>query len=79
VYQSIFHEGELKGELRGELKGELRGKQKGFLLGEKEKSKQIALNLLQENFSVQKVAQITNLTVAEIEDLEIIFDAQNNN
>jgi len=71
VYQSIFHEGELKGELRGELRGELKG--------EKLKAQQIALNLLQENFSVQKVAQITNLTVSEIEDLKIIFDAQNNN
>lgn len=67
VYQSIFHEGELKGELRGELRGE------------KHKARQIALSLLQENFTVQKIAQITNLTVSEVEDLKTIFDSQNNN
>ena len=67
IYQQILAEGELKGELKGKLKGKLEGKL--------ESSRQIALNLLQIGMTVEQVAQVTELSVEEVQTLELRNDA----
>ncbi len=58
IYQEILEEGEAKGEARGELKGEIKGKSK------------IALNLLKIGMSVEKIAQVTELSIEQIQALQ---------
>ena len=61
VYQEILAEGKLKGKLEGKLEGELQGKLK--------EARKIALNLLNMGMTVEQVAQVTELSVKDVENL----------
>jgi predicted transposase/invertase (TIGR01784 family) len=61
IYQEILAEGERKGEKIGERKSE----------------RKIALNLLQLGMTVEKVAQVTELSVEEVQSLQLKHDVSN--
>ena len=46
------------------------GKQEGIIEGEKNKAIEIARKLLQENISIEKVSEITSLSIEELKKLK---------
>ncbi|MBD2177480.1 Rpn family recombination-promoting nuclease/putative transposase [Pseudanabaena sp. FACHB-1998] len=64
VYQEILREGLAKGEAKGLAKG--------FADGKVEATNQIALNMLRSNMSTDLVAQVTGLTLKQIQKLQKI-------
>jgi predicted transposase/invertase (TIGR01784 family) len=65
IYQEILHEGLAEGEARGLAEG----KAKGLAEGEAKATNQIAINMLRSNISVDVVAQVTGLTVKQVQKL----------
>lgn len=63
IYQEILAEGEQIGERRGEQIGEQRGEQQA--------TEKIALNLLQAGMEIEQVAQMTELTIEQIQALQL--------
>ncbi len=63
----IFEQENKKGELKGELKGKLEGKKEG----EHQKSIEIAKKMLKKGSSVEDVAEMTELSIDEIENIKI--------
>ncbi|GFE70320.1 hypothetical protein CFPU101_29300 [Chroococcus sp. FPU101] len=57
IYQEILAEGEQIGERRGEQ------------IGEQQATEKIALNLLQAGMKIEQVAQMTELTIEQIQAL----------
>lgn len=68
VYQEILREGLAKGEAQGLAKGKAEGVAKGKV----EATNQIALNMLRSNMSPDLVAQLTGLTLKQIQKLQKI-------
>ena len=62
IYQEILLEGMAEGEAKGLAKGEAKGLAKA--------TNQIALNMLRSNISIDLVAQVTGLTLQQIEKLQ---------
>ena len=58
IYQEILLEGMAEGEAKGEAKGLAKA------------TDQIALNMLRSNISIDLVAQVTGLTLQQIEKLQ---------
>ena len=54
----------------GEQEGEQRGEQRGIKKGKAETQKNIAMNLLKEGISVEKISEMTGLTLKEIKKLK---------
>jgi predicted transposase/invertase (TIGR01784 family) len=77
IYQEILHEGLAEGEARGlaegKAKGLAEGEAKGLAEGEAKglakATNQIAINMLRSNISVDVVAQVTGLTVKQVQKL----------
>lgn len=61
-----FTEGERKGEIEGEIKGKIEGK----AIGAHEKAIAIAKKMLQRNFPVDTIKEMTNLDTATILSLK---------
>ena len=61
-----FEEGKLEGEREGMIKGE----REGMIKGEREGMIKVALNLLEKDFPVDVVAEITSLSLQEIKKLK---------
>jgi predicted transposase/invertase (TIGR01784 family) len=61
IYQEILHEGLAEGKARGLAEG----KAKGLT----EATNQIAINMLRSNIAVDVVAQVTGLTVKQVQKL----------
>ncbi|MFM7602617.1 MAG: Rpn family recombination-promoting nuclease/putative transposase [Pseudanabaena sp.] len=76
VYQEILREGLAKGEAKGLAKGKAeglaKGKAEGLAKGKVEATNQIALNMLRSNMSPDLVAQLTGLTLKQIQKLQNI-------
>jgi predicted transposase/invertase (TIGR01784 family) len=68
VYQEILREGLAKGKAEGLAKG----KAEGLAKGKVEAANQIALNMLRSNMSPDLVAQLTGLTLKQIQKLQKI-------
>ena len=66
VYQEILREGLTKGKAEGLAKG----KAEGLAKGKVEAANQIALNMLRSNMSPDLVAQLTGLTLKQIQKLQ---------
>jgi len=62
IKNEIFLEGFASGEVRGEARGEARGK----LAGKAERDLEIARNMKQNGYSVKDIADLTDLSYAEI-------------
>jgi len=73
IYQEILHEGLAEGKARGlaegKAKGLAEGKAKGLAKGKAEERNQIALNMLRSNITVDVIAQVTGLTVKQVQKL----------
>jgi predicted transposase YdaD len=81
IYQEILHEGLAEGKARGLAEGKARGlaegkakglaegKAKGLAKGKAEERNQIALNMLRSNIAVDVIAQVTGLTVKQVQKL----------
>ncbi len=61
IYQEILHEGLAEGKAKGLAEGKTKGKA--------EERNQIALNMLRSNIAVDVVAQVTGLTVKQVQKL----------
>ena len=66
VYQEILREGLTKGKAEGLAKG----KAEGLAKGKVEAANQIALNMLRSNMAPDLVAQLTGLTLKQIQKLQ---------
>lgn len=53
-----------------ELRGELRGEQRGMLMGEQQKTLEVAQKMLSENIEYSLIAKITGLSLNEISELQ---------
>jgi predicted transposase YdaD len=62
-------EGKAKGLAEGKAKGLAEGKAKGLAKGKAEERNQIALNMLSSNIAVDVIAQVTGLTVKQVQRL----------
>ena len=77
IYQEILHEGLAEGKARGlaegKAKGLAEGKARGLAEGKAkgltEATNQIAINMLRSNIAVDVVAQVTGLTVKQVQKL----------
>ena len=76
IYQEILLEGLAEGEARGLAKGEAQGLAKGEVKGKTEATNQIALNMLRSNIAVEVIAQVTGLTLKQIEKLKKLSPKQ---
>ena len=72
VYQGILREGLAKGKAEGLAKGKAEGLAKGKADGKVEATNQIAINMLHSNMSPDLVAQLTGLTLKQIQKLQKI-------
>ncbi len=82
IYQEILREGLAEGLAEGKAKGLAEGKAKGLAEGKAkglaegkakglaEATNQIALNMLRSNISTDLIAQVTGLTLKQIEKLQ---------
>jgi predicted transposase/invertase (TIGR01784 family) len=74
IYQEILREGLVEGLAEGKAKGLAEGKAKGLAEGKAkglvEATNQIALNMLRSNISTDLIAQVTGLTIKQIEKLQ---------
>jgi predicted transposase/invertase (TIGR01784 family) len=62
IYQAIL--------LEGKAEGEAKGKAEGIAEGEAKTTKQIALNMLRSNISIDLVVQITGLSLKQVQKLQ---------
>ena len=69
IYQEILLEGLAKGEARGLAEGKAKGLAEGEAKGLAKATNQIAINMLRSNISVDVVAQVTGLTVKQVQKL----------
>jgi predicted transposase/invertase (TIGR01784 family) len=69
IYQEILHEGLAEGEARGLAEGKAKGLAEGEAKGLAKATNQIAINMLRSNISVDVVAQVTGLTVKQVQKL----------
>jgi predicted transposase/invertase (TIGR01784 family) len=65
--ESVFYQGIL---LEGLTKGKAEGLAKGLAKGKVEASNQIALNMLRSNMAPDLVAQLTGLTLKQVQKLQ---------
>jgi predicted transposase/invertase (TIGR01784 family) len=65
--ESVFYQGIL---LKGLTKGKAEGLAEGLAKGKVEASNQIALNMLRSNMAVDLVAQLTGLTLKQVQKLQ---------
>jgi len=63
IYQEILMQGEARGEARGEAKG--------LVKGEARAANQITLNMLRSNLDLDLIAQLTGLTLEQVQKLSI--------
>jgi len=78
IYQEILREGLAEGKAEGLAEGLAKGKAEGLAKGESkglakglaEATNQIALNMLRSNISTDLIAQVTGLTLKQIEKLQ---------
>ena len=66
IYQDILAEGKAKGIAEGKARGIAEGKAKGIA----EEKNQIAMNMLRSHLNIDLIAQITGLSVRQIEKLQ---------
>ena len=69
IYQEILYEGLAEGKAKGLAEGLAEGKAKGLAKGKAEERNQIALNMLRSNIAVDVIAQVTGLTVKQVQKL----------
>jgi predicted transposase/invertase (TIGR01784 family) len=67
--QAALDKGRFEGEAKGRLEGILEGEAKGRLEGEEKSKLKIAERLLLKKVPVGEIAQITDLTISQIEAL----------
>ena len=86
IYQEILKEGEFKGRLEGKLEGKLEGLREGKLEGKLEGLREgkieaqdeIALNLLETGMSLEKISQVTGLSLDRVQVLANSQSESNN-
>jgi hypothetical protein len=59
-------EGKLEGKIEGKIEGKLEGKLEGLLI----ERKRIVSNLTRENFTVEQIADLTELSIDEVKKLQ---------
>ncbi len=69
MYQAILAEGEAKGKAEGKAEGRAEGEAKARAEAEA-RMRQVAQNMLRSGISIEMTAQLTGLTVAEVEALQ---------
>ena len=69
-----YLEWEKEVELRGELRGKQEGKQEGELLGKQQGKQEVALNMLRGGIPVEQIAQFTELSLQQIQQLQSEFN-----
>ena len=69
IYQEILLEGEAKGIAKGEAKGKAEGEAKGIAEGEAKEKTRIALNMLHSGIAIDLIAQLTGLSLEQIQKL----------
>ena len=74
AYLEWEKEVELRGKQEGELLGEQRGKQEGELLGKQKAKQEVALNMLRGGIPVEQIAQFTELSLQQIQQLQSEFN-----
>ncbi|MFM7408352.1 MAG: hypothetical protein ACKO3K_17275 [Cuspidothrix sp.] len=62
IYQEILEEGETKGIAKGEAKGKAEGKA--------ETTRKLALNLLRIGMNLEQIAEVTELSLEEVQALQ---------
>ena len=67
--QQMVDEGIMLGEKRGEERGEKRGEERGEKRGEMQKALDIARRMLEKNYPMEQVVDLTMLTKQEVEEL----------
>ncbi len=74
IYQEILREGLAEGKVEGLAEGKAKGLVEGLAKGEakglEKATNQIALNMLRSNISTDLIAQVTGLTLKQIEKLQ---------
>ena len=68
-HRLAYEEGMAMGEERGEARGISIGEARGKSMGEAKKQKDIALNLLAMDFSIEQVSKATGLSIEDVEAL----------
>ena len=69
MFESSFGDGYYEGKAIGMEQGMEQGIQKGMLQGLEQSTKSIALKLLQKGESTENIADLTGLSIVEIESL----------
>ena len=67
--RQMVDEGIMLGEKRGEKHGEERGEKRGEKRGEMQKTLAIARRMLEKNYPMEQVVDLTMLTKQEVEEL----------
>ena len=67
--RQMVDEGIMLGEKRGEERGEKRGEERGEKRGEMQKTLAIARRMLEKNYPMEQVVDLTMLTKQEVEEL----------
>ena len=67
--RQMVDEGIMLGEKRGEERGEKRGEERGEKRGEMQKALDIARRMLEKNYPMEQIVDITKLTKQEVEEL----------
>ena len=67
--RQMVDEGMMLGEKRGEERGEKRGEERGEKRGEMQKALDIARRMLEKNYPMEQVVDLTMLTKQEVEEL----------
>ena len=65
----MVDEGIMLGEKRGEERGEKRGEERGEKRGEMQKALDIARRMLEKNYPMEQIVDLTMLTKQEVEEL----------
>ncbi|MBD2176718.1 Rpn family recombination-promoting nuclease/putative transposase [Pseudanabaena sp. FACHB-1998] len=76
IYQEILLEGLAEGKAQGLAQGEAQGLAKGKTQGKTEATNQIAINLLRSNISIEVIAQVTGLTLKQVQKLQKLSEKQ---
>ncbi|MEA5620195.1 flagellar assembly protein H, partial [Cronbergia sp. UHCC 0137] len=71
IYQEILLEGKAEGIAEGIAKGKAEGKAEGIAKGKAEEKTLIALNMLRSGLSIDLIAQITGLSLEQIQKLQL--------
>jgi predicted transposase YdaD len=70
VYDEILQQERIAGQMEGEIKAKIKGKIMGEIMGEIMGREEVALEMLNDDLSVERVARLTKLSVDKIRTID---------